>query len=53
MNADKKLRDAIAKSTAANDTSALVSAAVEVELANERRELDLQYQRKVWLKISF
>lgn len=46
INADKKLRDAIAKSTAANDSSALVSAAVEVELANERRELDKQYQRK-------
>ncbi|XP_034255135.1 MICOS complex subunit Mic60 [Thrips palmi] len=46
INADKKLRDAIAKSTAANDSSALVSAAVEVELANERRELDLKYQRK-------
>lgn len=46
MTADKKLRDAIEKSTKSNDTSALVAAAVEVELESERRELDVQYQRK-------
>ncbi|KAE8750856.1 hypothetical protein FOCC_FOCC002284 [Frankliniella occidentalis] len=46
MNAEKKLRDAIELSTKSSDSSALVKAAVEVELENERRELDIQYQRK-------
>lgn len=47
MTADKKLRDAIEQATSSNDPSSLVAAAVEAELENERRELDIQYQRKV------
>ena len=47
MSAEKKLRDSIEQATSSNDPSSLIAAAVEAELENERRELDIQYQRKV------